>query len=125
MLKYVEKKTGHANDGPAWIAHVNVSKSGRTIYFNGLALKRGSGSTGAGNHIDVATGDEYWISNVKKNGADRHWSGSGVVKIERAAVEEYLNSVTATAVDALKHEITDDIVATDVDAQHRKENKKL
>ena len=126
MLKYIEKKTGYTNDGPAWIAKVTESKSGRTVYFNGLAFRRGSSRSGAGgNHIDVATGDEYWISNVKKNGADRHWSGSGIVKIERAAVEEYLNTVTATALDATKHEITDDIVESDVEEQHKTENQKL
>jgi len=122
MLKYIEKKTGHNNDGPAWIGNVAVSKSGRTVYFNGLAFKRVSGRSGAGgNHQDVATGDEYWISNVKKNGADRHWSGNGIVKIERAAVEEYLDSVTATAVDASKHEVTDDIVATNNVATDKKQ----
>jgi len=116
MLKYIEKKTGHSNDGPAWIANVTASKSGRTVYFNGLAFRRRAGTSAAGgNHIEVASGEEYWISNVKKNGADRHWSGSGIVKIERAIVDEYLNSVTATAVDANRQVITDDIVAADVD----------
>jgi len=39
-------------------------------------------------------------------------------------VEEYLNSVTATAVDATKHVITDDIVAVDVDGLDKKKNEK-
>jgi len=51
MLKYIEKKTGHSNDGPAWIAKVTVSKSGRTVYFNGLAFRRGAGTSGAGGKL--------------------------------------------------------------------------
>jgi hypothetical protein len=44
MLKYIEQKAGHADNGPAWIARVTFSKSGRTVYFNGMALKRISGA---------------------------------------------------------------------------------
>src|SRR5262245_5530489 len=40
MLKYIELKSGYADNGPAWIANVSISKTGRTIYFNGRALKR-------------------------------------------------------------------------------------
>jgi hypothetical protein len=40
MIRYIELKSGYHDDGPAWIARVLVSKSGRTVYFNGKALKR-------------------------------------------------------------------------------------
>ena len=33
-LKYIELKSGYADDGPAWIGNVKESKSGETIYFN-------------------------------------------------------------------------------------------
>jgi hypothetical protein len=39
MIRYVELKSGYHDDGPAWIARVLVSKPGRTVYFNGKALK--------------------------------------------------------------------------------------
>jgi len=35
-----------------------------------------------GNYICVETGDEYWISGVKKRDSNRHWAGSGRVTIE-------------------------------------------
>ena len=35
------------------------------------------------------TGDEYWISGVKRNREDRHWAGSGPVEIDDDAREEY------------------------------------
>ena len=40
VLRYIELKTGYNDDGPAWIAHVELSRSMRTVYFNGRALLR-------------------------------------------------------------------------------------
>src|ERR1043166_1549161 len=90
LLRYIELKTGHAHKGPAWIARVETSRSGRTIYFCGRALKRATGGGIEGNHFDLETGEEYWVSGVKKDGTDRHWIGSGKISIERSAVQEYL-----------------------------------
>ena len=45
MLRYIELKSGYNDDGPAWIGYVKLSRSGRTVYFNGRALKQGTGST--------------------------------------------------------------------------------
>ena len=59
-------------NGPAWIARVKLSKSGRIVYFNGKALKRAIGGGISGNHVDLQTGEEYWVSGVKKDGLDRH-----------------------------------------------------
>ena len=44
MLRYIELKSGHGDSGPAWIARVTLSRSGRTVYFNGQALKQAGGS---------------------------------------------------------------------------------
>jgi hypothetical protein len=125
MLKYIELKTGYSDNGPAWIARVTVSKSGRTIYFNGRALARSAGRGLAGNHFDVETREEYWISGVKKNGRDRHWAGGGVVLIERAAVEEYLKLIDASELDPSRHRITDEIRSANVEKWHLRENAKL
>jgi len=40
MLRYVELKSGHSDDGSAWIGYVTSSKTGRTVYFNGRALMK-------------------------------------------------------------------------------------
>jgi hypothetical protein len=68
MIRYIELKSGYHDDGPAWIARVAVSKSGRALYFNGKALKR-STQSGSGNYYDVETNESYWVSGVKKTGA--------------------------------------------------------
>lgn len=112
MLRYIELTSGYHHDGPAWIADVNHSKSGQTIYFNNHALKRIEGGGASGNFYDLETGDEYWVSGVKKEGGDRHWAGSGVVKVERSAVAAYLAWRGKPELDPY-YELTDDIVPTD------------
>src|SRR6266508_3330305 len=87
-LMYVELKSDRSDRGPAWIGRVRTSKSGRTIYYRGLTLRRHQGV--AGNHVDVTTGDEYWVSGVKKDGTDRHWAGGGPVEIDPDVLDEYL-----------------------------------
>ena len=100
MLRYIELKTGIGDNGPAWVARVTLSRSGRTVYFNGRALKRAVRGGIVGNHYDLAAHDWYWVSGVKKNGLDRHWAGSGKIAIEAPAVQEYLALVGKRELDA-------------------------
>ena len=93
-IMYIELKTGYAHNGPAWIGRVKFSKTGKTIYYKDKALQRGHGVNG--NYFDVETGEEYWISGVKKDRQDRHWAGSGAVEIDEDAREEYLRIVGET-----------------------------
>lgn len=79
-IRYIELKTGYNDNGPAWIGNVKESKSGKTIYFNDHAFQKYHGVFS--NYIDIETGDEYWISRVKKNGEDRYWAGSGKITIK-------------------------------------------
>jgi hypothetical protein len=60
-----------------------------TAYYRGRSLQRARGWGAQGNHFDVETGDEYWISGVKKSGEDRHRFGKGPVVIDDDAREEY------------------------------------
>ena len=90
LLRYVELKTGYSDNGPAWIGLANFSKSGRTVYFNGLALKSLAGASATANYFDVHTGDEYWVSGVKKRGSNRHTYGAGPISVDEAAVASLL-----------------------------------
>jgi hypothetical protein len=65
---YVELKSGYHDNGPAWIGRVAFSKTGRTIYYRGKSLRRIPGGGIFANHRDIETGEEYWVSGVKKNG---------------------------------------------------------
>jgi hypothetical protein len=113
VLKYIELKSGFADNGPAWVARVATSRSGRTVYFNGRALKRTGKSGVAGNHRDLETGEEYWVSGVKKDGLDRHWAGTGKVSIEASAVAEYLATVSRATLDVSRFAIVPDLPPTD------------
>ncbi|MEX2205122.1 MAG: hypothetical protein WEF50_02735 [Myxococcota bacterium] len=86
---YIELKSGHGNSGPARIGRVSFSKTGQTVYYNGKTFRRAKGGGIAGNFLDVDTGEEYWISGVKKDRSDRHWAGSGAVEIDDDAHDEY------------------------------------
>ena len=90
MLKYIELKSGYSDNGPAWIARTTASKTGGTVYFNGMALKKIKGGGISGNYCNLESGDEYWISGIKKQGLKRHQFGSGAVNIEKSAVDEFL-----------------------------------
>jgi hypothetical protein len=92
-VMYIELKSGHGDDGPVWIGWVKLSKTGRTVYYRGRTLERAQGIIG--NHIDVDTGEEFWISGVKKNRQDRHSAGSGTVEVDPDAVHEYNRIVGA------------------------------
>lgn len=87
-LMYVELKSGYDNhDGPAFIGWVDYSNRRKTITVHGKHLERFFGGTA--NHFDTKTEQLYWVSAPKKDGNDRHPSGSGEVHIDEDAVEEY------------------------------------
>ena len=116
-LRYIELKSGHADNGPAWIAYVTSSKTGRTLYFDGRGLMKLKGQRrgdSGGNYVDMETGESFWVSGVKKNGEDRHWAGSGKVLVEAAAVSDYLQAIGAKTLDKSRCEVTDSIRQTDI-----------
>jgi hypothetical protein len=123
VLKYLELKSGYSDDGPAWISRAVVSKSGRTLYFDGKALKRGQGI--AGNHHDLVTHEEWWISNVKKDGLDRHCAGSGRISIEAGIVNEYLKITGAPELDRSKFDVVPDLEPSDPSLFYDLENQRL
>ncbi len=96
-LVYVELKTGFSDSGPAWVGISGASKSGATIYFNGCSFKSLKGSGISGNYYELGSGDEYWISGVKKNNQDRHWSGNGKIQIDRKAISKYLKHLNISS----------------------------
>ena len=83
----------------------------RTAYFNNKAFgkKRGFGS----NFYDIETGDDYWISGVKKNGKDRHWAGGGKILIDKKVIDDYLRITGDETLDKSKFEITEIIETRD------------
>ena len=128
LLRYIELKSGHSDNGPAWIAYMEQSKTGRTLYFNGRGLMKLKGQrrgAGGGNYVDMETSESFWVSGVKKNGEDRHWAGSGKVLVEAAALSEYLKTIKASNLDTSRCEVTNSIRQTDIKRFSRLANSPL
>lgn len=125
LLRYIELKSGHSDNGPAWIGYVTPSKTGRTLYFNGRGLMKLKGQRrgeSGGNYVDMETGESFWVSGVKKNSQDRHWAGSGKVLLEEAAVADYLKMIGAKTLDRSCCEVTSAIRQTDIERLSRLAN---
>lgn len=104
-IKYLELKTGYSHNGPAWIGLVSFSKSGKTIYFNGKAFQSIGSDRARGNFYDIESGEEYWISGVKKDQTDRHQFGNGQIQIEERIVDDYLAIVNRKSLDKSRFSI--------------------
>lgn len=87
-LMYIENKQGVIETTPACIGWVQFSRTGRTAYYKGRTLQRGNGISG--NFFDTDTGEEYWLSGVKRRGSNAHPAERGIgIMIDADALEAY------------------------------------
>lgn len=85
QIMYIENKDGDIDGADARIGWVEYS----TVYYRGRSLKRAKGGGIRGNHYDEETGEEYWISGIKKRGTNAHWAESVEIYIDDDAKQEY------------------------------------
>ncbi len=121
-IKYIELKTGYRDDGPAWIGRVKKSKSGNTIYFNNKAFQKHIGTNS--NFFDVESGDGYWISGIKKDGCDRHWTGKGKITIDQKIIPEYLSITGEKELDLRRFVVVDIVECFPEERIHGLQNAK-
>lgn len=88
-VMYVENKEGDIDGFDARIGWVEFSKSGKSIRYRGRELARSSGQGIQGNFFDIITGEEYWVSGVKKRGSNIHYADPANVEVDDDAIEEY------------------------------------
>lgn len=124
-IKYIELKSGFNHNGPAWIGLVSFSKSGKTIYFDGKAFQRIGADRGNGNFYDIGTGEEYWISGVKKNQQDRHEYGNGKIYIEKRILSEYLETINKENINPKHYDIIEVNEEIPISKVYEIENQKL
>ncbi len=86
-LMYIENKDGHIDGVNARIGWAGFSRTGRTVYYRDLELTKAR--TASGNFVHFPTGDEYWISGVKKRGSNVHWAEPASVAIDDDALDAY------------------------------------
>ncbi|MDX2273944.1 MAG: hypothetical protein NW206_00715 [Hyphomonadaceae bacterium] len=66
-IMYIENKSGSLN-GPARIGRVTLSKTGKSIIYQGRTFQSLKGRGFKANYFDVETGEEFWISGPRKDG---------------------------------------------------------
>ena len=91
-IMYIEDKSGGLS-GAARIGRVTFSKSGKSIRYKGKEFQSLKGSGFKSNYFDVETGDEYWISGCRKDGADRLYGERIPIEIDDDVREEYWTEI--------------------------------
>lgn len=85
---YIESKADGLV-GPARIGWVSFSKTGKTLHYGGKSFQSLKGSGFKANYFDVESGDHYWISGPRRDGADRLYAGGPPVDVDEDAWDEY------------------------------------
>ncbi len=91
-IMYIERKAGSLT-GDAWIGRVTFSKTGRTLYYGGKSFQSLLGAGFKSNYRELETGENYWISGCRKDGADRLYGERVAVLVDEDAREEYWASI--------------------------------
>jgi hypothetical protein len=91
-IMYIEDKSAGLT-GPARIGRVSFSKTGRTLYYGARTFQSLKGAGFKSNYYDVETGEEYWISGPRTDGADRLYGEGTPVDIDEDVREEYWTSI--------------------------------
>ncbi len=85
-IMYIENKSGGLT-GQAIIGRVTFSKTKRSVHYKGKTFLKAQGYKY--NHIEVQSGDEYWISGCHKDGKDRLYNERLPIHIDEDVREEY------------------------------------
>ena len=123
-IKYIELKSGFSDNGYAWIGLVSFSKSGKTIYFDGKAFQSLNGMGINGNYFEIESGDEYWISGVKKDMTDRHKFGGGKIFVEKRISSDYLKIVGKSELPQSDYELIEVETEKPIERINELENEK-
>lgn len=88
---YIEEKPDVT--GQARIGRVRTSKTGKTLHYAGKTFQSLKGAGLKANYFDIETGDRYWISGCRKDGADRLYDEADPVYIDDDVREEYWTTI--------------------------------
>jgi hypothetical protein len=92
-IMYIEDKSASLN-GPARIGRVTLSKTGKSLTYNGRTFQSLKGRGFKANYFDIETLERFWISSPRKDGKDRLYTDSSLpVEIDADAFEEYWRDI--------------------------------
>jgi hypothetical protein len=90
---YIEDKS-IGLEGLARIRRVTYSKSRKSLEYNGRIFQSLRGSGFKANYFDTETGDQFWISGPRKDGADRLYGEITMPSdVDADVAEEYWQNV--------------------------------
>jgi hypothetical protein len=96
-IMYLEDKSEGSN-GAARIGRVTFSKTGQSLTYKGRTFQKLGGQGFKANYFDVDTGDHFWISGPRKDGADRLYPQSAVpILVDDDAADEYWTHIRGMA----------------------------
>jgi hypothetical protein len=72
---------------------MSYSKTGATLYYKGQQFRSLKGSGFKANYYDVESGDEYWISGPRKDGADALYATNALPEIDEDVRQEYWEQI--------------------------------
>ena len=88
----IENKSSSLN-GPARIGRVTLSKTGATIYYKGKSFQTVKGTSFKAHYREAVSGDDYWITSPRQDGADRVHKSNLPVDIDEDVREEYWTEI--------------------------------
>jgi hypothetical protein len=92
-IMYVENKSAGLN-GPARIGRVTFNRTGKSLTYDGRTFQSLKGSGFKANYYDVESGEQFWISGPRKDGADRLYPDSAApVQVDDDVAEEYWTKI--------------------------------
>jgi len=96
-IMYIEDKSASLN-GAARIGRVTFSKTGQSVIYRGRTFQKLGGRGFKANYFDVETGDHFWISGPRKDGADRLYPASSApVEVDDDVADEYWTQIRGMA----------------------------
>ncbi len=95
-IMYLERK-GHGLVGAARIGRVRFSKTGATLYYRDLSFRSLKGAGFKSNYYEVDSGEPWWISGPRRDGADRLYGDGPPVEIDPDVRDEYWSGIRGIA----------------------------
>jgi hypothetical protein len=91
-IMYIESKAAGLT-GPARIGRVTFSKSGSSLHYRGRTYQSLKGHGFKANYFDVETGEAFWISGCRADGADHLYGKRVPVPIDEDSRLEYWRDI--------------------------------
>lgn len=90
---YVENKS-QGLSGPAWIGRVTFNRTGKSLTYRGRTFQSLKGAGAKANYFDIKSGEHFWISGPRQDGADRLNAGSAApVHIDEDVADDYWRDI--------------------------------